>query len=101
MKFVNLTPHVINLNDGTSLPVSGMVCRISSTHSEFDPSGICYISFGDVVNLPDPADGVTYVVSGLVAGVVGRPDVVSPATGHPQTVRRDGLIVSVPGFVRG
>jgi len=101
MQFINLTPHAINLNDGTILLPSGLVCRISSTHTDFDLNEICDVSFGKVVNLPDPEDYVTYVVSGLVAGVVRRPDVVSPATGHPDTVRLDGLIVSVPGFVRG
>ena len=30
----------------------------------------------------------------------GRTDVVAPATGHPDCVRKDGFIVSVPGFVR-
>lgn len=30
----------------------------------------------------------------------GRTDVVAPATGHPDCIRKDGFIVSVPGFVR-
>ena len=29
-----------------------------------------------------------------------RTDVVAPATGHPDCIRKDGFIVSVPGFVR-
>jgi hypothetical protein len=78
-----------------------MLCRISSTHTEFDADGVCDIQWGVVGGLPDPADGVIYIVSGIVAGAVRRHDVASPATGHPLTVRRDGLIVSVPGFVRG
>jgi len=101
MKFINLTPHAINLNDGTILPASGMLCRISSTHTDFDINGVCDIQWGVVGGLPDPEAGVIYIVSGIVAGAVRRPDVVSPATGHANTVRRDGLIVSVPGFVRG
>jgi hypothetical protein len=41
-------------------------------------------------------------VSAVVLAAVGqsRPDVVAPATGHPQCVRENGLIQSVPGFVR-
>ena len=29
-----------------------------------------------------------------------RTGVVAPATGHPDCIRKDGFIVSVPGFVR-
>jgi len=42
-------------------------------------------------------------VSALVlsaAKAAGRTDCVAPATGHPACVRKDGFIVSVPGFVR-
>ena len=101
MKFINLTPHAINLNDGTILWPSEIICRIASTHTEFDLDGVCSIAYGEVENLPDAEDGVMYVVSALVAQVVRRTDVVSPATGHPLTVRKNGLIVSVPGYVRG
>ena len=29
-----------------------------------------------------------------------REDVAAPATGHPDTIRQDGKIISVPGFVK-
>lgn len=100
-KFVNLTPHTITLNDGTSFPSAG-IARVSASFSDFDDNGICRQKFGDITGLPDPKDGVRYIVSALVlsaAKAQGRTDVVAPATGHPDCVRKDGFIVSVPGFV--
>jgi hypothetical protein len=35
-----------------------------------------------------------------VAAAARRSDLVSPATGHPDCVRENGQIKSVPGFVR-
>lgn len=100
MEFINFTPHAIKLNDGRVFESKG-VARVSSQHTDFDKDGIATIQFGDVSGLPDPVEGVTYIVSALVAAAAKRTDVVSPATGHPDTVRNDkGHIVSVPGFVR-
>jgi hypothetical protein len=101
MKFINLTPHEIRLNDGRVLPPSGTVARVSSAHSPFDENGVCQVNFGEIAGLPSPQDGVLYIVSGMVAAAAKRPDVVSPATGHPEAKRDErGQIVSVPGFVR-
>lgn len=100
MKFVNLTPHTINLNGGAAYPSDG-VCRVSATHSEFDANGVCSVTYGEVEGLPAPQDGVLYIVSAMVAEAVpNRHDLVVPATGHPECIRENGRIVSVPGFVR-
>lgn len=103
MTFVNLTPHALNLNDGTVLPSQG-VARVSTSFTDFK-DGVCCVTYGDVEGLPAPQDGVTYVVSAMVLAAVkavsDRTDVVAPATGHPDCVRNEkGQIVSVPGFVR-
>lgn len=99
--FVNLTPHDLKLNDGTVIPASGTVARVAANFSDFDQNGVCHQQFGDVQGLPAPQDGTLYVVSALVLTAVKdqRPDVVAPATGHPQCIRDNGMIVSVPGFV--
>ena len=102
MKFVNLTPHAINLNNGTVIEPSGTVARVSSTHTEFDANGICRVVYGELTGLPEPEAGTCYIVSLVVANAVRdlkRSDVVSPATNHPETTREKGLVVSVPGFV--
>lgn len=100
--FINLTPHSIKLNDGREFPSEG-VARVTDTYTEFDEAGICFVSHGEINGLPAPREGVRYIVSAMVltaAKEKGRNDVVAPATGHPNCVRRDGFIVSVPGFVK-
>lgn len=101
MKYVNLTPHIVRLNDGTEFPPSGTVCRVSSTHDEIEP-GLFRVKFGEVVGLPQPEADTRYIVSGMIMSACPeRTDLVSPATGHPLCVRRDGQVYSVPGFVVG
>jgi hypothetical protein len=100
-RFINFTPHAIKLNDGTVYPSQG-VARVSASFTEF-VDGICHQQFGDVVGLPEPKEGVCYIVSAIVlaaAKAAGRSDIVAPATGHPAVVRNEaGQIDSVPGFV--
>lgn len=100
-QFINLTPHDIKLNSGEVLAASGKVARVSSTFTDFK-DGVCNVIYGDIENLPEAQEGVMYVVSALVLAAVSstRKDVVAPATGHPGCVRKDGFIVSVPGFVQ-
>lgn len=101
MNFINLTPHGITLNDGRVFEPSGQVARVSSSHTPFNQDAVCSVSFGEVTDLPEPRDGVMYIVSALVAQAARRDDVVSPATGHPEAKRNEkGHIISVPGFVK-
>lgn len=102
MKFINLTPHDIRLNDGTVYKPHGNPARVSDSYTEFDDDGICEVVYGEVENLPAPFKGVCYIVSAKVREASPfRLDVVSPATGHAKMVRKhDGQIASVPGFVR-
>jgi len=101
MQFINLTSHDVVLNSGVTIPASGTVARVAANYGDFDADGIAVQSFGQVQDLPDPAPGVTYVVSALVLSASDRTDLVAPATGHPDCVRDDsGRISSVPGFVQ-
>ena len=99
-KFINLTPHTINITNGAAYAASGVVARVGSTHTPFDENGVASIQWGEVTGLPEPQEGVIYIVSALVAQAAKRSDVVSPASGHPDVVRVNGQIISVPGFVR-
>ena len=104
--FVNLTPHaiVVRMPDGSDLtfPPSGKIARVDelpNVHTG-DIDGIPVISrtvFGKVIDLPEPVEGVAYIVSGLVAGQVYRSDVFAPATGpKDNAIRNDkGHIVAV------
>jgi len=100
----DLTPHIVRLNDGQSFPPSGQVARLAV---EYQPTGdglTAVAVFGPIQGLPEPEEGTIYVASALVAQAaanLGRTDVYSPATGHPQAVRNaDGQVVSVPFLVR-
>lgn len=102
MVYVNCTPHQINLNDGRSFEPSGNVARVSSAFEQIS-SDLFVQTFGDVQDLPEPKEDTLYIVSGMVLSAIGvqRPDIVAPATGHPDTVRDEkGRILSVVGFVR-
>lgn len=101
LRFLNFTPHTITLNDGTEYSSMG-IARVSNTFTDFNSDNICEVHYGDIINLPEPQDGVRYIVSSLVlaaAKSIGRTDCVAPATGHPECVRKDGFITSVPGFI--
>lgn len=102
VRFVNMTPHSVKLNDGREFLPSGQVARVSNEFGEFDSDGIADVKFGAVTGLPEPEIGVVYIASAMVAAAVKgiRSDIVSPATGHPAAIRENGQIVSVPGFVR-
>jgi hypothetical protein len=56
---------------------------------------------GAVDGLPEPQDGVIFVVSGMVLDALGstRPDVVAPDTGADAIRNEKGHIVAVMGFV--
>ena len=103
MKFVNLTPHAIKLNDGTTFPPSGVVARVAADLQEVETVGGVQLyrqTFGDVEGLPEVIPGTIYIVSALVFSAVDRNDCVAPATSSKETIRNEaGQIVSVPGFV--
>lgn len=101
--FKNYTPHVVRLNDGRVYESCGVV-KVSATFTDFDENGVCHQTFGDIVDLPAKADGVKLIVSSVVLSAakakgLNRDDLVAPATGHKDTVREAGQVVSVPGFV--
>lgn len=97
--FRNFTPHTIQLNNGTAYPSEGLA-RVAASFTQFDEDGICSTEYGEVQGLPEPEDGTFIIVSAMVLAASDRPDLVAPATGHPDCVRNEGRIVSVPGFVR-
>lgn len=98
--FVNKTPHNIVVNDGSVYEPVLPAARVSNKHTAF-VGGICDVLYGQVENLPEPKKGVRYIVSAMVlAAAKDRKDLVAPATGHPLCIRKEGRIISVPGFVR-
>ena len=102
MKYINCTPHAIKLNDGRVFAPSDTIARVSASFTEVKDD-LCVQQFGEVTGLPPQQPDTRIIVSAmiLVALKGSRPDVVAPATGHPQCIRNDkGHIVSVPCFVQ-
>lgn len=103
MTLVNLTPHPITIRtadgDITIPPDPRGPARVDVAPG---PAGKITVDgmpvdvmappvYGPVVDLPDPEDGVGYIVSGLVAGRVDRDDVFAPVTGSKDGVVRDDV----------
>lgn len=76
-RLINLTPHAINLMAGDAtitIQPSGVVARCATTRTQVDVLAVDgvqipvnQIGFGAVQGLPDPQDGVLFIVSSLVA----------------------------------
>lgn len=118
-RIINLTPHNIHVynvkGEFQTFVASGTVARVSSTQQVLpnieiklgeDTCGLGTYTvnqtvWGEVIDLPEPQDGVVYLVSALVlARCTDRPDVVGPDTG-PTAVRNEkGQITAVKGFVK-
>lgn len=100
---INLTPHRLDIVDAdgnvVSVPPSGQVARVAQTREQrgtIDGLAVTYSTFGQVEGLPEPQDGVIYVVSGLVlAAVPDRADVFAPG----EAVRdSEGRVIGARGL---
>lgn len=102
MKFINMTPHEVSITGGATFPPSGKVARVGVSFSEPCNNGFVTQNFDDVIGLPDYEENTYLIVSLMVLEAASsRSDLVSPASGHPDTVRNEkGQIVSVPYFVK-
>lgn len=103
--FINLCPHDVTIfmasGEERVFPASGYVARCSHTTMTVDTvEGIPVnvTTFGDVTGLPDPVEGVNYIVSNLVAqSVKGRTDVFFPC-GAVRNIK--GVIVGCKALSR-
>lgn len=82
--FINLTAHTINeVTTGNAYPSNGTMARVKSSTVKVDEHEGCPIyasQFGEIEGLPEPVEGVYYIVSALALAAVpaDRLDVVSP-----------------------
>ena len=84
------------------LPPSGEVARLSTTSVDVGTllgAPIKKTVYGEVSGVPDPQEGVVYLVSALVAQATKREDVVAPDTGPSAVRNADGQVVAVRGFI--
>lgn len=83
---INLTPHVLNVlkSDGSThvIEPSGKTARVSAKQivaDTVDGIEIFRQEFGEVVDLPEPQEGILFVVSRMVKDrVPNRNDVLVP-----------------------
>lgn len=105
-KIINLTPHdVVVLRHGvqTTYPSEG-IARVSEEYISrgfFDGIEEFDVRYGEISGLPEPQEGVLYVVSGQLknaAKELGRTDTRSPA----KTVRdpETGQVLYALGLLR-
>lgn len=116
MKFMNLTPHTLNIEGVGQLPPSGITARVVHERTPGTPiktaTGLVRViqqDYGPVQNIPDPQEGTVYIVSAVVVSAIlagddtemrnrlGR-DVFAPDTG-PDAVRSHGQVTMVRGLV--
>lgn len=103
MLFVSLLPHTISVvcDDGTVRVIapSGAVARCSVTDEIVDTIDSMYITrqtFGEVVGLPEPEEGVAFIVSRMVAAAVPeRHDLYIPG---PLIRDAEGVVVGCSGL---
>lgn len=103
MKFVNLTQHgltiILENGDDLVLPASGEVARVTfSTQQVDEVAGIPIyktIYEPEVTGLPEPEDGIIFIVSSLAAQTAKRHDVLAPT----KLIRDDdGQVIAAGGF---
>ena len=115
---VNCTPHPITIEGLGELPPSGILPRVSTEYlHDFPINGVRVrqkvYGVGTVTGLPEPVEGLSFIVSGMVREALSlsdalsalpefqsRPDVFAPDTGDDAIRNEKGHIVAVRGLVQ-
>jgi len=112
--WVNLTPHPIMLHrdkkvtrwDGAAYDAAA---RLKESYGEPDKNGVRNIQYTEVLNLPNPASRIMFIVSlplllGMKAAGINRPDCIAPDTGDGAVREKEGKfcgrIIGTRGFIR-
>lgn len=101
MKFVNLTPHEINLPHGQAVKPTGYVARVNAVQQQVDSINgipILVTQLLQTMNLPEPEQDVYFIVPAVVrAHSPTRKDLLSPT----KLIRdSDGRVVGCGAFER-
>jgi hypothetical protein len=104
IQFINLTSHPIHLvgDNGAVLTfaTSGTIARVNIIRTNkqlrtqiaagiFVEMTVQEVEHAELLNLPEPTEGVIYLVSSYVAQYTKRPDVMCPNTDN--TCVKDGI----------
>jgi hypothetical protein len=103
MQLVNLTPDEVSFvyDEGEiwimTLPPSGVVASVDISKEMIGEAAgrpVYRVTFGEVTGLPEPKEGLCYLVSREVAEAVKRPDVVTVDIG-PTALRNGKHVLAV------
>jgi len=103
MKLVNVTPHPIKLirGDKTFTFESEGIARVETTQTvatTINDVPFYKTVYGEVTGIPEPEEGVYYIVSAMVLNASERTDLVAPNTA--KAIRDEsGRIVGVDSFI--
>ena len=103
--FVNCTPHFITIEGIGELPPSGILPRVEALYGVSSPLNGVRVGKalkGSVTGLPDPVEGLSFIVSILVVDTLRghRNDCYAPDTGSDAIRNEKGHIVAVRGLVQ-
>lgn len=98
-KLVNLTDHPIVLHGEINkfIKPSGMVARVNDKVKKIG-RGIFKKEVECITNLPNPKDGVIYIVSYRTMYASDRTDLAAPLTSKANK-NMNGGVISVPGLI--
>jgi hypothetical protein len=95
-RIINLTPHTIIVkkteSEETAFEPCGKIARVKEEVEMLpDEDNIPFVktTWGEIQNLPEPKNGVYYLVSSIVFAATDRKDVIAADTG-PDSAIRDG-----------
>jgi hypothetical protein len=105
MLVVNLTPYEIRLVDEKgeiiiAFPPTGIVAKVINSQEvigEMFGRPIIKIMFNKIENLPNPSNGVVYIVSADIAKIAKRKDVLAPNMDEA-TVNEHKKVISTRSF---
>ena len=109
MRFVNCTPHAINVQTEQgiiTIPSSGISIRVESRQTQIgEINGIPVVrTVYTGLSLPDPEPDTVYIVSTVVLQAaremgIQRDDLIAPDTGPQSAVRNEaGQVVAIRRF---
>jgi len=97
-RFINLTKHpIMEVTSGKTFQPSGRQARndnVPKRVATVDGIPIFSTKLGETSGIPDPEEGVIYIVSALALAGTARDDVVSPGV----VQRIDGRVTGCIGF---
>lgn len=99
-KLVNLIGHEITIAGYATLPKADKPCFVKTNQiiiGKIDGIPIAKTEFDSIVNLPDPEDGVYYIVSRISMDYVpfNREDVLCVDTGTTALRDENGQVIAV------